>query len=698
MSVVETKISGNLGVIFLNNPPMNALSLEVFEALKKQFRELELNKDVKAVVVTANGLVFCAGADVKMIYDLAKKGDAEEIKSLLLRLQNFCGQIDSCQKPVIAAVNGICFGGGLELALSCDYIITSPNAQFSFPEINLGIIPGMGGTQRLSRRIGAEEALGMILGAKKLSVSQAQDINLVDEIIQSDFIAGIREFAVRVLNNWPRKQTGWKIDKFTGEALLFDKLLDMAKGKPEFAVRMAQRAVYEGFLCGVLENALAVEQKYFLQCILSSDGLEGVTAFLEKRAPRFSSVIGQGILPKAEQKAEAPVQQEKKVLEILPWQTEDYDNVRQLVADFAKEQIKPQIPLMEKEGRVSAELIKQMADLGFFGIPFAEKYGGLGLGETGTAVMMEELCRIHASTAVMVGAHVGLGCLCIDLFGSEEQRERYLVPGIKGEKIGALATTEPDVGSDIAGIKTMAKKVDGGWLLNGEKVFITNGDLSDFVVTFAQTDQLGGNKTLAAFIVDSVNKGFTFGKPEHKIGLHASRTSGFKMDDVFVPEGNLLGEVGQGFKIVMRTFNRSRNMLAAACLGMIRAARDCALEFAKNRSTFGQPIYTHQLIQANIGDIEAMYYLLQPAVYQTTWMIDKGKDTRTEAAITKLMGSEYVFKAVDMALQIHGGSGYMEEYEIARLYRDSRVIRIFEGTSEILRLLIAGEVLKKYLA
>ncbi len=383
------------------------------------------------------------------------------------------------------------------------------------------------------------------------------------------------------------------------------------------------------------------------------------------------------------------MQVDKETLELL----------RSMIRDFAVKEIKPHVAQMEKEGKIFPEVLRKMAELGLYGIPFDEKYGGAGAGLSGFCVLMEELSRIHGSTAVTVGAHVSLACKSIYLFGTEDQKQRYLVPGIKGEKIGAYATTEPSVGSDLANIKTTAKKTEGGWLLNGSKQFITNGAIANFIIVLAQTGPSGNNRTQAMFVVDTESSGFAITKAnEEKIGLHGSCTSAFTMENVLVPDANLLGEAGQGFKIAMNVFNQSRISLGAGCLGAVRAALEEVLRFSKDRQIGNVPLYMHELTLEKLGQIEAIRYTIESLVYSTANLFESGqKDIRKEAAIVKYMSAELLDKAVDLALQLHGGSGYIEDYKIARIFRDSRVNRIFEGTSEVQLLLIAKEVLTKNL-
>lgn len=359
---------------------------------------------------------------------------------------------------------------------------------------------------------------------------------------------------------------------------------------------------------------------------------------------------------------------------------------------------------MEKTENIPMELVRKMAGLGFFGVCFDEKYGGSGCGKTGYCVVAEELTRAHASTALLFGAHVSLACGAVNIGGSEEQKMRYLRPAIAGEMIGAFALTEPNAGSDAAGVETMAEKKGSRWIINGGKLFITNGDFADFAVVIAQTDKSLGEKGLTAFIVETRWPGFSVGKHEDKTGLRASRTVQLFFDNIEVPEENLLGRVGGGFKIAMETLNGGRLGLGAGCIGIARDAYDRAFEHAAGRKQFGQPINMFQANQFALAKMAAKIYFMESAVYRAAAEIDAGQnqDPRMEAAIIKFMCSEMAWEIVDSAVQIFGGYGLIKDYSIERLFRDARYNRIFEGTNEIQQLLIfrklleSGGVLRDY--
>ena len=687
---VELKISENMGVLILNNPPYHALTIELLEELCLKFKEASENSATKALVITAApGMFFSAGADVRMIQEVINKNNPEELRALLTRLHEILLEIDDSSKPILAAIDGVCFGGGLELALACNYIIASPKSMFAFPEVTLGIIPGLGGTQRFRKVVGLDTAFTYIVSGKRFDAQEAFNIRLLDSIIEGDFIAGVKLFANKVVTGSVKNKL-YLIprDKDARMFRLRKELSIIARGMPKTTVELAASALFLGAEKTNISEALKVEMGFVEECFQTPEAKEGIAAFLEKRKPNFKYVIGENTTPEK-------VTTTAKILEILPWQRDEFMELRSTIRKFGEKEIAPLIPKMETDGIIDKNLMKKMASLGLFGVSFAEKYGGAGLGEIGAGVVMEEITFWHPSTAVMIGAHVGLALEAINLFGSDTQKERYMVVGIAGEKIGAYATTEPEVGSDIAAIKTRAKKVAGGWTISGSKQFISNGELADFIIVFAQTDPNGGQKTLAAFIVDTKSPGFAITKREKKIGLHASCTNSFSLDEVFVPDENLLGKVGQGFKIAMNTFNHSRALLGAGCIGAIRAALAYAIEFVRTRKAFGKNLFEIPKIQENLAKIEVMRATLEPLVYQTLWHADEGKSIIKEASIVKYLASEYAWEAADLALQIHGGSGYIEDYPIARLWRDIRVDRIFEGTSEIQLLMVFKELFKE---
>jgi len=306
------------------------------------------------------------------------------------------------------------------------------------------------------------------------------------------------------------------------------------------------------------------------------------------------------------------------------------------------------------------------------------------------------VARACASTATVIGGHQSLGAMALHLFGCEELKRRYL-PGLaRGEAIAAFALSETEAGSDAGSLRTEARPTEVGWNLSGAKSWITNGNIADVMAVFAVTDRSKGvHGGISAFLVETAWPGFRLGKPEEKMGIRGSGTVSIYFDDMAVPAGNLLGQVGEGFKIAMRTLECGRLTLAASCLGQAKEALELSLAYAKQRVAFGKPIGQHQAVQAMLADMATDVYLMESAVYRTAWIADGGRPFGREASMAKLFCSEALDRVVDKGLQIHGGVGYTREFEIERLYRDARINRIFEGTSEIQRIVIASDLLKR---
>lgn len=678
---VELIRKDSICVLKINNPPRNVLSSTIMKQLQERLEEVKGDENIKAVVLTGQG-IFSVGADPQEIYTLSQLRDENKIKDLMRQVTNLINGIYELGKITVAVIEGYCLGGGNELAMTCHYRIAGEKAIFGQPEITLGIMPGMGGTQLFPRLVGVKKALPLLLTGEFFSAKEAEEIGLVDKVIPE---IGLKPFVTAFikekLNESPYKdcvpRRPWPhVIKIDGE--LMKASVKMIR---ESKYPAASAAILEAVSCDPTDAHIGFirEQELFLEILKTEEAKKGLEKFLGKS--------------NESKKSHEPLANQNK-----DDKSEELKMMREMVRDFAENRIRPMVPQMEKEKRIPPTLINEMAELGLFGVSFDEKYGGSGLGLTGFCVLMEELSKVHGSTAVMVGAHQSLACKAVYLFGSEDQKNRYLVPGIKGEKIGAYATTEPSVGSDLANIKTTAKKENGVWVLSGAKQFISNGAIADFVIVLAQTNSDGGNKTQAMFIVDTTSAGFKITKEtEEKIGLHASCTSAFSMDNLIVPEGNLLGKVGDGFKIAMNVFNQSRISLGAGCLGSVKAALDEMIKFSKDRYIGGEPLWAKQLTQVAIGKIYSVIYKLETLVYPTAALWDKGLDVKKEAAVIKYVAGEEAFEAIDLALQVLGGSGYIEDYPIARIWRDVRVNRIFEGTSEVQLLLIAKEVLKEKL-
>lgn len=374
----------------------------------------------------------------------------------------------------------------------------------------------------------------------------------------------------------------------------------------------------------------------------------------------------------------------------------EHTMLQETVRRFVDRELRPIAQQIDKEHEVPRSLIKKAGEIGLLGVPFPESYGGSGLGETGYCLVLEEIGHACASTGVTVGAHVGLAGFSILLGGTEEQKRRYLPPMIAGDVLGAYALTEPGAGSDAASLETRAVADGDAFVLTGTKLWISNGDIADLLVVYALTDpQRRARGGITAFIVERSFPGFSAHRIVDKMGIRGSSTAELVLDHVRVPRQNVLGDVGTGFALAMKTLDESRLSLAAACVGAGKELLRLSTEFAKKRHAFGQPIAQFQAIQWMLAEMATEIYLMESAVYRTAWMYDQGLRITRESAITKLYASEALCRIADKAVQVHGGMGYMGEHPVERFYRDARINRIFEGTSEIQRVIIAEDVLKQ---
>jgi alkylation response protein AidB-like acyl-CoA dehydrogenase len=370
--------------------------------------------------------------------------------------------------------------------------------------------------------------------------------------------------------------------------------------------------------------------------------------------------------------------------------TEEQELLRQTFREFVNKEIKPIAAKIDQEEKIPRELIEKLAEIGALGISFPEEYGGGGFGEVGYCIMQEEIARGCMSTATFIGAHQSIGANAIYLGGNEEQKKKYLVPLAKGEKIGAFCLTEPQAGSDSFNVKTKAELQGDYWVLNGEKLWITNGGIADIVTVFARTE-----KGISAFIVETNTPGFIAGPPEKKMGIKGSTTNAITFDNVKVPKENLLGQEGRGFLLAMKTLDAGRLGLGAACLGAAKELLEMSVKYARERIQFDQPIANFQGIQFMIADMTTMIFNMESIVYRTAVDYDLKKDISRQSAMVKLYCSESLDRIADYAVQIHGGMGYSREYPVERFYRDARINRIFEGTNEIQRGIIARDIIKR---
>jgi alkylation response protein AidB-like acyl-CoA dehydrogenase len=376
--------------------------------------------------------------------------------------------------------------------------------------------------------------------------------------------------------------------------------------------------------------------------------------------------------------------------------SDDVKMLRQAIREFAEKEVAPIAREIDEQERVPFETLKKAGELGLMGLPFPEAYGGIDAGITGYCVLMEELNRKCASTATIIGAHAQLCAMSIYLSGSDDQKERYLRALCEGRKLGAWALTEPGAGSDAAHIRTTATQQGGDWVLNGSKMWITNGSFADVIVVFVANDRsLGARGGITAFIVEKDFPGFRVGKVEDKMGLRASHTAALFFEDCRVPAENVLGPVGGGFPIAMQTQDIGRCALGASSLGSAKEAYELALKYAVERQQFGRPIADFQAIQFKLADMVVKIYTMEQVVYDCAKKIDRGDSATVESSIVKLYCTEMASQVIDEAIQIHGGMGFSRELPLERMYRDARVTRIFEGTNEIQRHVIAREILKR---
>jgi alkylation response protein AidB-like acyl-CoA dehydrogenase len=376
--------------------------------------------------------------------------------------------------------------------------------------------------------------------------------------------------------------------------------------------------------------------------------------------------------------------------------TEDIKMLRDAVREFADKEVRPIAREIDEEEKVPFEVLKQAGELGLFGIPFPEEMGGAGAGIIGYCVLMEELNRACASTATIIGAHIQLCSMSIYLEGNEAQKDKYLKGLIEGRMLGAWALTEPNAGSDAAHIQTRAELKGDEYILNGQKMWITNGSFADVIVVFAATDKaLGARGGITAFIVEKNMPGFKVGKVEDKMGLRASHTASLYFEDLRVPKENVLGQIGHGFAVAMRTLDIGRAALGAGAVGGAKEAFEMSRRYAVERTQFGKPIAEFQAIQFKLAEMATKIYAMEQMVYDCAKKVDEHKNATLESAMVKLFCTDASSEIIDEAIQIHGGMGFSRELPLERMYRDARVTRIFEGTNEIQKHVIAHELLKQ---
>ncbi|WP_166702826.1 acyl-CoA dehydrogenase AcdA [Bacillus albus] len=374
--------------------------------------------------------------------------------------------------------------------------------------------------------------------------------------------------------------------------------------------------------------------------------------------------------------------------------SEEHEMIRKMVRDFAKNEVAPTAAERDEEERFDRAIFDQMAELGLTGIPWPEEYGGIGSDYLAYVIAVEELSRVCASTGVTLSAHTSLAGWPIFKFGTEEQKQTFLRPMAEGKKIGAYGLTEPGSGSDAGGMKTIAKRDGDHYVLNGSKIFITNGGIADIYVVFALTDPESKQRGTSAFIVESDTPGFSVGKKESKLGIRSSPTTEIMFEDCRIPVENLLGEEGQGFKIAMQTLDGGRNGIAAQAVGIAQGALDASVEYARERHQFGKPIAVQQGIGFKLADMATDVEAARLLTYQAAWLESEGLPYGKESAMSKVFAGDAAMKVTTEAVQVFGGYGYTKDYPVERYMRDAKITQIYEGTQEIQRLVISRMLTK----
>ena len=376
--------------------------------------------------------------------------------------------------------------------------------------------------------------------------------------------------------------------------------------------------------------------------------------------------------------------------------TDEQQQLRRSIREFAEGEIAPHVMAWDEVSHFPSEIMPKLAEMGLLGVIFPEQYGGAGLGYIEYVIAIEELSRVDGSVGIIVAAHNSLCSNHIFKFGTEAQKQKYLVPLAQGKKIGAWSLTEPEAGSDAGGTRTTAKRDGGHWLINGAKTFTTNGHYADICVAMAVTDQAKNSHGISAFIVEKGTPGFRPGKKENKLGLRASDTSEIILTDCRVPQENLLGAEGEGFIGSLKILDGGRISIAALALGMAQGALAAAIKYAKQRKQFGQAISEFQAIQFKLADMATQVEAARLLVYQAAWLADQNSARFTrESSMAKLFASEVAVRVANECVQIHGGYGFIKDYPAEKFYRDVKLCTIGEGTSEIQKLVIARQLLGK---
>lgn len=372
----------------------------------------------------------------------------------------------------------------------------------------------------------------------------------------------------------------------------------------------------------------------------------------------------------------------------------EHKMAQELFREFAEKEVAPYAEHTDETHEFPREIVDKMQKYGFLGIPFSKEIGGQGADNLTYVLCVEELSKACASTGVIVSAHTSLCADCLNQFANDEQKEKYMRPVVDGSKLGAFALTEAEAGTDAGGMQTKAVLDGDHYILNGNKIFITNAGEAETYIVFAITDKSQGTRGISAFIVEKDTPGFDFGPAEKKMGIHGSSTRELIFIDCKIPKENLLGKEGQGFTIAMKTLDGGRIGIAAQALGIAEGAFDRTVEYVKERQQFGRPISKFQNTQFTLADMKTEIEAAKYLVYRAAYLKDSGARYTTEAAMAKLKASSVAQYVTDRAVQLHGGYGYIQAYEVERMMRDAKITDIYEGTSEVMKMVISGDVLR----
>ncbi|ASV69409.1 acyl-CoA dehydrogenase family protein [Cytobacillus sp. FSL W7-1323] len=378
-------------------------------------------------------------------------------------------------------------------------------------------------------------------------------------------------------------------------------------------------------------------------------------------------------------------------------QNQEIDQIVQMVHQFVEKEVEPLAQQIEDEDRIPDSLVQQVKELGLFGMSIPEEYGGIGLGMVGKTAVLEQLGRTHNGFVSLISAHTGIGSTGLVRLGSPYLKEKYLPALASGEKIACFALSEPGAGSDATNLATKAEKKGDKWILNGSKHFITNAPVADVFTVFAVTDKDKGAKGITAFLIEKDFPGFTVGKKDKKMGLKGSYTAQLLFDQCEVPEENVIGEVGLGYVAALTILSEGRIGLAARAVGSCDKLIELSAKYANERIQFGKPIAKNQAIQWMLADMATETEAARTLTLKAAHLVDQGKKVVKESSMAKLYASEVFNRVADKAVQIHGGMGYVADYPVERYYRDARITKIYEGTNEIQRLIIARDILKDYM-